>query len=74
MQKGDRTISTRGQLTPEQKKRRVVLKRVARDGTATRYVCVCVCANVHVCGISLMVTKLMARWQGRNSDLVCVFL
>lgn len=42
-QKGDgRTISSRGQLTSEQKKRRVVLKRVARDGTATR--CVLCCA------------------------------
>mmetsp|Transcript_14186 Transcript_14186/g.38438 ORF Transcript_14186/g.38438 Transcript_14186/m.38438 type:complete len:524 (+) Transcript_14186:32-1603(+) len=36
VERGDRTVSSRTKLTPEQKKRRVVLKRVARDGTTLR--------------------------------------
>jgi len=42
LQKSERNVSTRGALTADQKKRRVVLKRVNRDGAAQR------CA--HACG------------------------
>ena len=36
LQAKDGSISQRGQLTPEQKKRRVVLKRVNNDRSITR--------------------------------------
>jgi hypothetical protein len=36
LQEGERTISQRGQLTPEQKQRRVVLKRVNLDRSGVR--------------------------------------